>query len=175
MIIKDKRSNIVKFIALTLLVLSSATYSFAQCSRNANHTIIEPISIEWVGNMNLGNVTVSSKVAGTVLLTPAGTCKARGSARLRLHAANGTVTAACVSVNGLGNSTYSITLPTTVTLTSGANTIMANAFTSNPATSGLIAAGGSQVLSVGATLNIEAAKPAGLYVGSAFAVTVNYN
>jgi hypothetical protein len=173
LIIKDKRSNIIKFFALTLLVLSSATYSFAQCSGNANHNIIEPISIVWVGNMNFSNVAVSSKVAGTVLLAPAGTFKARGG--VRLHATKGTATAACISVNGLGNSTYSITLPTTVTLTNGVNTIMANAFTSNPATSGLIAVGGSQVLSVGATLNIEAAKPAGLYVGSAFAVTVNYN
>ena len=173
MISKDKRSNIFKFIALTLVILSSATYSFAQCSGNANHNIIEPISIEWGGNMNFSNVVVSSKVAGTVLLAPAGTCKARGG--VRLHATNGTVTAACVNVNGLGNSTYSITLPTTVTLTSGTNTIMANAFTSNPASSGLIAVGGSQVLSVGATLHIEAAKPAGLYIGTAFAVTVNYN
>ena len=174
MIIKDKRSNIVKFIALTLLVLSWATYSFAQCSRNTNHTIIEPISIEWFSNMNFSNVVVSSKVAGTVLLAPAGTCKARGGVRL-LHAVNGTVTAACVRVNGQENYTYSIILPITVTLTSGANTIMANAFTSNPATSGQIAIGGSQQLSIGATLNIEAANPVGLYVGTAFAVTVNPN
>jgi hypothetical protein len=50
-----------------------------------------------------------------------------------------------------------------------------NAFSSNPSGTGTLT-GGSEVLNVGATLNVGAAQPAGTYTNAAgFTVTVNYN
>ena len=49
-------------------------------------------------------------------------------------------------------------------------------FVSNPAVTGQLTAGGTQTLTVGATLNVAAAQPSGVYVNPAgFNVTVNYN
>jgi hypothetical protein len=48
-------------------------------------------------------------------------------------------------------------------------------FTSDPAGTGTLT-GGSEVVNVGATLNVSAGQPAGTYVsGTPFDVTVNYN
>jgi hypothetical protein len=49
------------------------------------------------------------------------------------------------------------------------------AFLSTPSVSGTLT-GGTQNLNVGATLNVAAAQPAGLYTSTTgFTVTVNYN
>jgi hypothetical protein len=51
----------------------------------------------------------------------------------------------------------------------------ASTFTSTPGPIGTLTAG-TQTLNVGATLNVAAAQPAGVYLsGTPFDVTVNYN
>jgi len=51
-----------------------------------------------------------------------------------------------------------------------------NAFTSSPSATGLLSSGGSQTLTVGATLNVAAGQMAGTYTNaSGVPVTVNYN
>ena len=125
--------------------------------------------------MNFGNVAVQSTTGGTVVLVPAGTRTATGGATLPNTA--GTVTAASFTVNGQATYTYAITLPSAdVSLSDGAShTMIVNAFTSNPSATGVLT-GGTQVLTVGATLNVGAAQAPGVYVSATpFNVTVNYN
>jgi hypothetical protein len=124
--------------------------------------------------MNFGNVAVQTATGGTVILAPAGTRTVTGGVTIPLTA--GTVTAASFTVNGQGVYTYAITLPeSSLTLTSGANTMTASAFTSTPDAIGTLTAG-TQTLKVGATLNVAAAQPEGVYVSETpFDVTVNYN
>lgn len=68
---------------------------------------------------------------------------------------------------------YIVTTDSSVTLSSGANTMTLNNFTRSPA-SGSISKGGSATLYVGGRLNANANQPAGNYSGS-FNVTVDYN
>jgi uncharacterized protein DUF4402 len=84
------------------------------------------------------------------------------------------VTAAAFTVSGQGSATYAITLPASATVTSGANTMTVNGFTSNPAGTGTLSGAGSQNLLVGATLNVGASQATGTYSGT-FDVTVTYN
>ncbi|MFD2286310.1 DUF4402 domain-containing protein [Pedobacter petrophilus] len=145
----------------------------ATASANASATIVTPISITKVTDMNFGNVAVSA-TAGSVILAPAGTRTTSGG--VTLPAVNGTVTAAVFTVNGEGAYTYAITLPSTaLTITNGAVSMTVTAFTSTPSATGTLAAG-TQTLSVGATLNVAASQAAGLYTSATpFNVTVNYN
>ena len=89
----------------------------------------------------------------------------------------GTVAAASFTVSGQGSYTYAITLPSSCVITdAGSHTMTVNGFTSTPATTGLLSAGGSQTLTVGATLNVSAAQAAGTYTNATgVPVTVNYN
>jgi hypothetical protein len=86
-------------------------------------------------------------------------------------AANGSFT-----VTGAANTAYTITLPTTINLVNGANTIAVSAFTSFPAAgaNGLLSAGGTQLLLIGATrAALTAAQATGTYTGT-YVVNVVY-
>jgi hypothetical protein len=175
---KLKISNMKNKLYLTTLLLAGiATGVHAQetASATATATIVTPISITKNVDMNFGNVAVQSTTGGTVILSPAGGRTKTGG--VTLPTTTGTVTAASFTVNGTGAYTYTITLPSSAhSIASGANTMTVTAFTSNPlAAAGQLTAG-AQTLNVGATLNVAAAQPAGVYVSvTPFDVTVNYN
>jgi hypothetical protein len=168
--------NITKLFAIATIVLGFATTSFAQATATASSsaTIVAPITLTKTVDMNFGNVAVIG--AGTVTLSPGGLRALSGGVTLPVAA--GTVTAATFTVGGEGNSTYSITLPTsdlTITRASGTETMIVNAFTSNPGGTGTLSAG-AQTINVGATLNVGAGQVPGLYTtATGFNVTVNYN
>jgi hypothetical protein len=147
----------------------------------AEATIVTPISILKTQDMNFGNVAVQSASGGTVVLTPAGVRSVTGDVTLPTTA-TGTVTAANFTVGGNGVYTFSIDLPSSITLTrvSGTETMTVGTFTSNgdvatgDTTATLV--GGTFTLNVGATLNVAAAQVAGVYTNTAdLTVTVNYN
>lgn len=164
------------FCATMAAVAGFATNAAAQetATATATATIVTPISITKTVDMNFGNVAVQSTTGGTVELTPAGARTSTGG--VTLPATNGTVTAASFTVNGNGNYTYAITLPSSpLTITSGGNTMTVTGFNSTPSGTGALTAG-TQTLNVGATLNVSAAQPSGVYVsGTPFDVIVNYN
>jgi hypothetical protein len=110
---------------------------------------------------------------GTVTVSPGGVRSASGGVVL---VPSDVGTAAQFAVSGDANLTYAISLPAdgTVSLASGTNNMAVNAFTSSPSLTGTLGAGGTQTLSVGATLSVGSNQATGSYSG-AFDVTVNYN
>lgn len=126
--------------------------------------------------LNTRGIAFGAFAAGTggaVVISPAGIRSATGGVVL-IAASDGAP--AQFTISGDPDFMYSITLPTdgTVALVDGAGHSMeVDAFTSEPALSGQLSAGGSQALTIGATLNVGANQPAGNYSGD-FLVTVNY-
>ena len=170
--------NFSKVLAIASILIAGSTASFAQATAtaSASATIITPITIVKNVDMNFGNVAVSATIAGTAILAPAGTRTTGGAGGVTLPATTGTVAAASFTVSGQANYTYAITLPSTTNITSGGNTMVVNAFTSSPATTGTLSSLGSQTLNVGATLNVNAAQAPGTYTNATgVPVTVNYN
>jgi hypothetical protein len=179
--LKLKQSkNMKKLLLFAVAIIGFSAITFAQDTKTAtaSATIIGPISLTKVTDMNFGNIAVGT-AAGTVVLSPAGT---RNATNVTLPAVTGTFTAATFTVSGEGSRTYSITIPTTDhtiknTTGTGGETMIVNAFTSTPT----VAAGGTlnagtQTLAIGATLNVSGSQAAGTYVSeTAFPVTVNYN
>ena len=159
--------------AVVLLgVLISTANAQVTGTATGSAMIITPIAISKTVDMNFGNIAVSSSL-GTVVLAPAGTRTKTGG--VTLTAVTGTVTAASFNVTGLGSSTFSITLPTTYTITSGGSTMTVNNFTSTPSSTGTLSSGALTV-TVGATLNVAASQAAGTYTNATgFPVVVNYN
>ena len=169
--------NLLTLFAAFVLVagLSSTVNAQVTGTATGSATVITPISILKTADMNFGNLAVSPTISGTVTLTPAGTRTTDGAGGVVLPAANGTVAAASFTVSGLANSTYSISLPSSYTISYLTNNMVVNAFTSTPSAIGTLTSG-SQVIKVGATLNVGAGQVAGTYVNATgFGVTVNYN
>jgi len=160
--------------AIIFAGITTATLAQVSATATASATIVGPIGITNTANMNFGNVAVSN-VAGTVVMTPAAVRSTTGGCTL--PAITGTVAAAAFNVTGAASYTYAITLPAAATtITSGGNTMTVDTWTSTPSGTGTLSAGGSQTLTVGATLNVGASQAAGTYVsGTPFTVTVNYN
>jgi hypothetical protein len=148
----------------------------ATAHASASATIVTPITISKTADLHFGNVAVSASNNGTVILAPAGTRTSTGG--VTLPATAGTPAAAAFTVSGEANYTYAITLPTgNITLVNPSNVQMdAGTFTSSPALTGTLSAAGSQTLTVGATLEVDAAQAPGTYTTTTnFDVTVNYN
>ncbi len=135
---------------------------------NVTITIAAPISISNTANLDFGTM-VTTGTAGTVTVTPAG---ARSSVDVDLL--GGVPAAAAFDVTGEGNANYSITVPSSTTLSSGGDTMTVDTFTDDAGASPRLPGGGSETFNVGATLNVGATQAAGTYSGT-FSVTVNYN
>ena len=151
-----------------VMAQNSATVSDA----TASATLIAPITITEGTQMNFGGVI---KAAGTVTLTNGGV---RSSTNLNHFAISqfGTVTAASFNIGGEGLYTYSISLPTTISITDqgvGVGTMVVNNFTTTSPTGALDGDGLGTVL-VGADLIVLGTEETGLYSGT-YSVTVAYN
>lgn len=168
--------SVVKAVSIILIfMVVSSWHSKAQVSASANATVtlIAPLTLTKMIDMNFGNVAVGTS-PGTVILSPSGTREATGGVTLPVN--TGSVAAASFTVTGATNYTFSISLPASpVTLKSGANSLTVGAFTSSPTPNGTLT-GGTATLNVGATLTVPAGQAAGVYTTETpFTVTVNYN
>jgi len=164
----------ILFIAVVGFGVS--TYAQVDATASSTATIVTPIAITKTVDMNFGNVSVNGSL-GTVVLAPAGTRSTTGG--VTTPATVGTVTAASFDITGQASYTYSITLPAapvTLTHTNAVNTMTASTFTSSPTPTGTLSVGGTQTITVGATLNVAGSQLAGVYATlTPFTVTVNYN
>lgn len=165
----------MKILHLVLSLFCTApllAQASASASVDSRVTVVEPIRIEKTVDLNFGNV-ISGYNPGSLILAPDGTRLANGVQIS--NAVPGDVTPAeAVVVHG--NNNYSISLPESFTLFNQENPnqiITINQFTVEPVPNSVE---GSDVLKIGATLNLEANQLPGFYTNSAgFNVTVSYN
>lgn len=135
-------------------------------------------SVSWAQSLTANLPLVFGSFApgatsGTVTISAAGARSSGGGVFL---VPSGAGSAGSYTVGGTGNATYAITLPANgvVALVNGPHSMAVNNFTSSPGTTGQLSGGGSQTLTVGATLSVGGNQATGSYSGS-FDVTVEYN
>ena len=168
-----KKLSILLSLVAILSIASFTAKAQVSATATSSATIITPIAITKTADLNFGNVAVSPTLAGTVVITPAGVRSAVGG--VTLPAIAGTVSAPSFTVTGAAGSTYSISLPAAFTITGAGAPMTIDSFVSTPTPSGLLT-GGTQTLTVGATLHVGANQAAGVYTNAtALTVTVNYN
>jgi hypothetical protein len=161
-------------IGLFLFMASAPIFAQVSATSSASATIVGPIAIANTAALSYGNVAVNS-TAGTVVITPAGVRSTTGGCTL--PAVTGSPTAASFNVTGAANYTYAITLPAAATtISSGANNMTVDTWTSTPSSTGTLSAAGTQTLTVGGTLHVAGSQASGTYTSATpFTVTVNYN
>ena len=171
-----KMKNLKKVCKAVFALTAFATTSNAQSTATASTTavLVTPISITKVTDMHFGTVAASA-TGGQVALDYADGRTATGGASL--PAGSTTQKTAVFTVNGEGNSGFSISVPSSsITLTgsvSGSMTV--SGFTCDLGSSSTLASG-TKTLKVKATLNVPANAAAGTYTNASdLAVTVNYN
>ena len=166
-----KKTLIGAAIVAAICLTHSANAQAATTNGTATAKVLAPIAIVAGANLNFGTIAAGAAI-GTVVITPAGARSFTGSVGLVTDGANAP-TAGVFTVTGAAGYTFAITLPATATITSGANNMTVNTFTSTPSGTGTLVAG-TATLNVGGTLNVAANQAAGNYTGT-YPVTVNYN
>ncbi|MCF8450473.1 MAG: DUF4402 domain-containing protein [Taibaiella sp.] len=171
-----KNKNVLLTMVIAIFAINLQVFAQQTATASLTTTVITPISLSKNVDMNFGNAAVSATVGGTLVLEPTGTRFAVGGG-VTLPATSGAVSAAGFTVTGMPGYTFSISLPgSSVIYGPGAANLVISAFTSTPAATGTLGAGGSQIINVGATLSIPAAQTAGVYNNAdALPVTVNYD
>ena len=160
-----------------VFALSSSAQLLGQASASVSvssrATVVEPIRIQKTLDLDFGNV-IASHTSGTVVLAPDGTRTAYGVNISNAVPGNVNPAEAIVSH---GDLSYDITLPESFTLFNeddpGQNLILTE-FTVLPEPN--IITEGSDLIKIGATLNLQANQEPGFYTTtSGFTVTVTYN
>ncbi|MCX7255759.1 MAG: DUF4402 domain-containing protein [Polaromonas sp.] len=130
-------------------------------------------TITSIGGLSFGSFVAST--GGTIAVSASGGRNKTGS--VILLAQGGASTAAQFTVSGTAAAIYTITLPadgTVALVDDSGHSMVLNGFISYPSATGTLSGGGTQMLSVGATLSVNNAQARGSYSG-AFPVTVHYN
>lgn len=174
----------MKKILLSMVVLAALAVMTTKVNAQTENTaaganIIAPITISELTALHFGSLSVSGSL-GTCVLSTTGVRSRTGGVALSsfLPAA----TNAAYTVSGANNATFTITLPSTITVTeSGTSTTMTidnlNARVGGAgadATTGTLSVAGVATFSVGGTLKVAVDQVAALYAGI-FDVTVAYN
>jgi len=169
--IAAKTMQLAAAAAIGVVAISSAAQ--AQSSDTATGTatanIVSAIQITAGQDLQFGDIVADT--GGTVTVDPTtGNGAVTGAVVLLGNEQQGTF-----DVTGEANRAYDITLPAgSINLTGpAAATITVDTFTSDPATSGTLSAGGTQTVNVGARATIASGQTVGAYTGT-YDVTVTY-
>jgi hypothetical protein len=129
-----------------------------------------PIAITWAQDLEFGTLAGDGTSAGTATINPVTGAKTVTGG---VYDFGGISNAAVFDVTGKKNRAFTITLPASITLTSGGNTMTLNGFTSNPSLVGTLDNNGAATVTVGATLQVGVGQAGGAYSGI-FNITVDY-
>ncbi len=163
----------LKLILSALFILTFGLSGVAQKSASASFTasvtVISPIEIQTISNMNFASI--DARKGGTVVLRPDNTRQSNGSVVLDNSAG---LSAATFQVKGQDAFSFDIDLPKgSHTLINGNQSIVIKDFTSNFKP---VLNDGHQTINLGATLEINPDQKPGIYnSASPLQVTVNYN
>ncbi len=155
----------MKKITFILFALIAGT-TFAQSTTVSTAAeIIEAITFTEIAGLNFGKV---DNTAGSVIISTTG-----GVTGTKTQVSGGTTSAAELTVSGAANETYSITVPTTTTLTGPGTALNVTGLNHN-STGNLDATTGEETVNIGGTLTVPGGQTIGAYSGT-ISVTVSYN
>jgi hypothetical protein len=149
----------------------SSSYAQSTASAEASARIVAPLQITKTADLKFGNIAAGPS-AGTVDMAVNDVRSAAGG--VTLIAAGNVSNAAAFDIIGYADASFTISLPASILIASGANDMLVDNFISSLGATSVLDAQGAAALKVGATLNVDANQPVGLYTGS-FDVTVAYN
>ncbi len=159
-------------LALAVAMLLLAGNAAAQTATSTVTVQVESraITLTNVAGLNFGTILPYGS-AGSVFVNSNGTYS---TSNAFISNATGVAPSAW-AVTGVPGAPYAVTLPNSVTITNGTETMTVNSFSRSGGSGQLnLDAAGNGSFTVGARLNVGANQPAGTYAGT-FNVTVNYN
>jgi hypothetical protein len=163
--------------ASSSFAVTSVTTGFTGGTGSATAVIQRPIGLVKASDLVFGKLVKPSSSAGNGTATIDSATGLRGVTGTIAVDASSSSSRAAYTVSGEGATTFSISVPTSVNLTSGGNTLVATltpSATGSQTLLGSLGSGGTFSLGVGGSIPVTNTTPSGSYVGS-FVVTATYN
>lgn len=169
------RKTVLLLASLFVMVLATQRVNAqnqASVSANATATIVKSISIEKNADLQFGKIIAGSTAGQVQIQTDGSRTIAAGDVVLFNQGSDHQ--AAAFKTIGSPNATYSLSFPSSVSLTgpTGSDPMTIEGFVHSA--TGTLSASGEETFNVGATLNVGANQAAGEYTGT-FSVTAAYN
>ena len=169
------RKTVLLLASLFVMVLATQRVNAqnqASVSANATATIVKSISIEKNADLQFGKIIAASTAGQVQIQTDGSRTIAAGNVVLFNQGSDHQ--AAAFKTIGSPNATYSLSFPSSVSLTgpTGSDPMTIEGFVHSA--TGTLSASGEETFNVGATLNVGANQAAGEYAGT-FSVTAAYN
>jgi hypothetical protein len=171
-----------RMIACGVALLGAAITSapaFAQATDNANAagstTIVQPLTIANTSGLAFGRIVKPTTGTGTVAIANTADTVSAGAGAVALTGI--TTSRAKFTINGEGAQGITITVPSTLSLGNGTDTISVALSSDRPASDtlgGSLGSAGTRALNVGGSFSLPTAISTGNYTGT-FNVTVAYN
>jgi hypothetical protein len=159
-----------KPLVCAIFILPKLVFADASVITNLSAKIAVPISISQTSGLNFGTFA-SGATSGTI--TQAGVRTGGVTLINSGEARSAGIFAVTGEALGTGTIPYTFTMPSSVTLTSGANTLTATLTFASGSSARTLSSSGSQTVTINSTLTVAANKPAGYYSGT-YSVTVAY-
>ena len=174
-----KTNRTLKLITLTAAIFGFAATSFGQiasdeAAANAGAKIIAPITIDWVRHMYFGAIIKTTGANVVTLSHDATAVREATVAESLLAAQTGNPTSAQFSIAGEEAFTFSVGLPSSITIEGPGEDMTVDNLTMNLSATSNTFGASPTTLYVGGDLNVGANQTVGAYTGT-FTVTVAYN
>ena len=162
---------LASLFVMTLATQQVKAQNEASVTANAKATILNGLKIVKNADLQFGKIVAGSTVSKVQIQTDGSRKIASGD--VVLFNTESDHQAASFTLTGTAGRTYSLDLPTNITLTgpSGSSPMTVEEFVHN---TGILDDSGEDTFAVGATLNVGANQTAGEYTGT-FTVTAAYN
>jgi hypothetical protein len=158
--------------SIATLASTASAQATATATASGTATVLAPLTANKTSDLAFGTIIRPNTGSATVTVDNAGARTVVGAA-----AVGGSATAASFQVIGEGGSVYSVTVPASFNMTSGANTL-AVATTNSSGGGGTLSGSAGTVstasFGVGGSINVSTATAAGAYTGN-LTITASYN
>jgi hypothetical protein len=169
-------NKVQKIIAGIGALSSLATAAHAQASDTATATgsvsVIQPIAASKVADLAFGTIVKPASGTATVAVDAAGARTVTGTVAVGAGATN-----AAFNVVGEGGSAFSVSVPSSFSMTSGANSLVVSTVDGSAGggnLGGTIGNAATASFGVGGNFTLNSATTSGAYTGT-FAITASYN
>ena len=158
--------------SIATLASTATAQTTAQATATGTATVLAPLTANKTSDLAFGTIIRPNAGSATLTVDNAGARSVVGPA-----AVGGASTAASFQVIGEGGSAYSVSVPASFNMTSGANTLAVTTTNSSGGGGTLSGSAGSvstASFGVGGSINVSSTTAAGAYTGN-LTITASYN
>ena len=159
-------------VIIALNCVSNSASAQSSSSTTASATIVTPLSVEKIADLEITNIQESAAAFGAMPVSARRAGKIMADQRCD---GMGTVTAASFTISGYANYAYGVTLPTSVKMAVGSRTLTIGTKLNTASANSTLSEHGLDAISIAGTVSVADEQAMAMNTAEEFPVTIIYN